>query len=137
MDNVEGILNGYRYALRNARKCFRELNDARLAAVRSPSYMGAPLTPGIGSSSVEKQVEIIDDLERKAAKARGKAADLAEKILDMIDALDEYEEKTILHMRYLNGCSYESIARELDLSRGYVLQLRQNAVRKLNDGRAG
>ena len=137
MENVKEILDSYRAAVKYTRSCFRELNEARLAGVRSPSFNGFSRSPGIGSSSVELQVEKIEMLERKAAKAREKALDLADQIFDMIDTLEDYTEKSVIRLRYLAGYSWPKVANVLQYSDKNVRRINRNAIKKLNAGRDG
>ena len=136
MENVREILEDYRNAVKYTRKCFRELNDARLAAVRSPSFTGFTRSPGIGSSSVERQAEIIDDLEQKAAKARGRALDLAEQVFDMLDELEDYNEKAVIRLRYVAGYSWPKVGMELHYTDRNVRRIHNAAIKELNAARS-
>ena len=121
----------YRPALRHTQRCFRELNDARGGGVRSPSFNGFPRTPGIGSSSVELQVEKIESLEQKAAKARRKALDLAEQIEDMLDALEDYTEKAVIRLHYLEGYTWQQVGTLLHLTDRSIRRIHGRAIKRL------
>lgn len=121
----------YRPALRRTQRCFRDLNDARVADVRSPSFNGFSRTPGIGSSSVELQIEKIETLEREAASAREKALELAEQIEDLIDALEEYDQKAVIRLRYVCGYSWPKVASLLHYSDRSVRRIHGKAIKNL------
>lgn len=134
--NVKQTLYEYRPALRHTQRCFRELSDARDAGVRSPSFNGFSRTPGIGSSSVELQVEKIEMLERKAASAREKTLDLAEQIEDMIDALDDHNQKAVIRLHYLNGYTWQEVALILHFTDRNVRRIHGKAIEELEKLRA-
>ena len=125
----------YQPALRHTQRCFRELNDARGGGVRSPSFNGFPRTPGIGSSSVELQVEKIETLEREAASAREKALELAEQIEDLIDALQEYDQKAVIRLRYVCGYSWPKVASLLHCTDRNVRRIHGKAIKNLEEKR--
>ena len=134
--NVKQTLYEYRPALRHTQRCFRELNDARDAGVRSPSFNGFSRTPGIGSSSVELQVEKIEMLEREAANAREKTLNLAEQIEDMIDALDDHNQKAVIRLHYLNGYTWEQVGLILHFTDRSVRRIHGKAIEELEKLRA-
>ena len=128
-------LYAYRDALHYTQHCFAELNDARREGVRSPSFNGFSRTPGIGSSSVELQIEKINDLEHRAAKARGKALELAEQIEDLIDALEEYDQKAVIRLRYVCGYSWPKVASLLHCTDRNVRRIHGKAIKNLEEKR--
>ena len=127
--DVKQTLRQYRPALQYARKCFRELDDARNEGLRSPRLDGMPR--GGGGNGLDEQIARIDALERKAAKARQKALDLAEEIEDMIDSLEDNRYKTVLSMRYLKGFSWVKVAMEMNYAEKYVFALHGKAIEEL------
>ena len=127
--DVKQTLRQYQPALAYARKCFRELDDARNEGLRSPRLDGMPR--GGGGNGLDEQVARIDALERRAAKARQKALDLAEQIEDMIDALDDNRYKTVLSLRYLKGYSWVKVSMEMNYAEKYLFALHGKAIEEL------
>lgn len=123
--DVKQILRQYQPALAYARKCFRELDDARGEGLRSPRLDGMPR--GGGGGGLDEQIARIDALERKAAKAREKALDLAEEIEAMIDGLDDNTQKSVMTLHYLRGYSWVKV--------GMILHYTDRNVRRIH-GRA-
>ncbi len=123
--DVKQTLRQYQPALAYARKCFRELDDARGEGIRSPRLDGMPR--GGGGGGLDEQIARIDALERKAAKAREKALDLAEEIEAMIDGLDDNTQKSVMTLHYLRGYSWVKV--------GMILHYTDRSVRRIH-GRA-
>ena len=120
--DVKQTLRQYQPALTYARKCFRELDDARGEGVRSPRLDGMPR--GGGGGGLDEQIARIDALERRAAKAREKALDLAEEIEAMIDGLDDNTQKSVMALHYLRGYSWVKV--------GMILHYSDRSVRRIH-----
>lgn len=127
--DVKQTLRQYRPALQYARKCFRELDDARNEGLRSPRLDGMPR--GGGGNGLDEQIARIDALERRAAKARKKALDLAEQIEDMIDALEDNTQKTVLSLHYLKGYSWVKVGMVLHYTDRNVRRIHGKALEEL------
>ena len=133
--DVKQTLRQYQPALAYAQKCFRELDDARGEGLRSPRLDGMPR--GGGGGGLDEQIARIDALERKAAKAREKALDLAEEIETMIDGLEDNRMKLILSLRYLKGYSWVKVAMQANYSEKYVFRIHGKAIAELRRQRDG
>lgn len=127
--DVKQTLRQYRPALQYARKCFRELDDARNEGLRSPRLDGMPR--GGGGNGLDEQIARIDALERKAAKARKKALDLEEEIEDMIDSLEDYTQKSVMTLHYLRGYSWVKVGMILHYTDRNVRRIHGKALEEL------
>ena len=99
------------------RRC-RELAERRTAVYRD--------TPGGGrrcSSSVEEYVVKIIDLEREIDRRIDEYVDLTREIETAIDRIDDDRYRDILRFRYINGWSWERIAREMHYDRRQITRL--------------
>lgn len=99
------------------RRC-RELAERRMAVYRD--------TPGGGrrcSSSVEEYVVKIIDLEREIDRCIDEYVDLTREIETAIDRIDDDRYRDILRFRYINGWSWERIAREMHYDRRQITRL--------------
>ena len=99
------------------RRC-RELAERRTAVYRD--------TPGGGrrcSSSVEEYVAKIIDLEREIDRRIDEYVDLTREIETAIDRIDDDRYRDILRFRYINGWSWERIAREMHYDRRQITRL--------------
>ncbi len=133
--DVKKILRQYQPALRYAQKCFEDLDDAREASVRSPRMDGMPR--GGGGGGLEEQIARIDALERRAAKAREKALVLAEEIEEMIELLEDYDQKAVIRMRYIKGETWEGVATNLYMSERTACRIHGRALEELRRKRNG
>ena len=91
-----------------ADKCFEELDEVLMIGPKSPQMDGLPR--GSGGADISETVAKIEAIRKKAEEARIKALNALEEIQDVIEAVPDYEEKTILRLRYINGMKWEEVA---------------------------
>lgn len=127
--DVKQTLQQYQPALIYARKCFGELDEARGEGLRSPRLDGMPR--GGGGGGLDEQIARIDALERKAARAREKALDLAEEIETMIESLDDVKQKEVLRLRYLRGYTWVKIGMRINYSEQHARWIHGKAIEEL------
>lgn len=127
--DIKAFLRSYRPALIAAQRTAEKLDDARAAGVRSPRLDGMPRTGG--GNGLEEQVARIDALERRLCREREKALKIAEIIEDMIDSLDDYEEKMVLRLRYIEGVTWEMIPLQVPMSISTAIRIHGRALEKL------
>lgn len=127
--SVEEILRSYIPAARHARECFLELDEARNALPRSPRMDGMPR--GGGSRGLDDQVARIEALEKRAEKARDKALTLEETIYDMMDALEDYAQKSTIKLHYVYGYTWVKVGMVMNYSESHARKINAKAVRTL------
>lgn len=129
MQDVKALLKGYIPALRYAEKCFRELDLAREATVRSPRMDGMPRTGSI--SGLEMQVAMIERIRKKAEKEREKVLKMCDQIMDLIDALEDPEQKTVIKLHYVYGYSWAEVAISAEMAERTVYYVHGKALANL------
>lgn len=113
-------------ALIERQQRYRELAERRTAVYRD--------TPGSGrrcSSSVEEYVVKIIDLEREIDRRIGEYVDLTREIEAAIDRVSDDRYRDILRYRYINGWSWERIAREMHYELRWIYRLHGRALREI------
>lgn len=129
MQDVKTLLKSYIPALRYAEKCFRELDIARESTIRSPRMDGMPRTGSI--SGLDLQVAMIDRIRRKAEKERDRVLKMLDKIEDMIESLEDPEQKTVIKLRYVYGYTWSEIAISTEMAERTVYYVHGKALANL------
>lgn len=127
--NAKDRLRAYLPALREAQQLAKEYDAAREVWIRSPRLDGMPRTSG--TSGLDEQVARIDAVMRRFEAAREKALEILEEVEDMIDALGEADERTVLRMKYVRGLTWEGVATEMCWSESTVRRIHARAVAEL------
>ena len=129
MQDIKQLLKAYIPSLRYAEKCFRELDLARESTVRSPRMDGMPRTGSV--SGLEMQVAMIERIRKKAEKEREKVLAMLDQIMDMIDMLDDPEQKTVIKLHYVYGYSWAEVAISADMAERTVYYVHGKALSEL------
>lgn len=127
--DVKLILRSYQPALRYCISCFEELDRKRAISLKSPKLDGMPRAGG--GAGLEEQVARIDDLERRAAKSRDRALAILDEVERMEERLDDFDEKSVIRLRYIRGLSWDEIAREMKFGQRSVYRIHGAAIKKL------
>lgn len=136
MQEIKAYLRSYIPALRYAEKCFRELDAVEDISVRSPKMDGMPRSPGL--HGLEDQVARIEAVREKAEKARAKVLAMLDDIEDRIEALENYDQKTVIKLRYIYGMEWTEIANEMSWSTRTVYNIHGRALAEMRkDERTG
>lgn len=129
--SVEKILRSYIPAARYATVCFLELDEARSAYPKSPRMDGMPRGGGCGG--LDEQVARIEALEKRAEKAREAALSLEETIYDMIDALDDFAQKSTIKLHYIYGYPWVKVGMMIHYSESHARWINANAIKALKE----
>lgn len=129
MQDVKAYLRSYIPTLRYAQLCFRELDMAMDVSIKSPRLDGMPRGGSLGG--LELQVAEIEALRRKAEKAREKVLAMLDQIENMIDGLDDMDQKMVIKMRYIYGCQWAEIAVSANMAERTVYYLHGKALAEL------
>ena len=129
MQDVKTLLKSYIPALKYAEKCFRELDIARESTIRSPRMDGMPRTGSV--SGLELQVAMIERIRRKAEKERDRVLKMLDQIEDMIESLEDPEQKTVIKLRYVYGYTWSEIAISTEMAERTVYYVHGKALANL------
>ena len=129
MQDIKILLKSYIPALKYAEKCFRELDIARESTIRSPRMDGMPRTGSV--SGLELQVAMIDRIRRKAEKERDRVLKMLDQIEDMIESLEDPEQKTVIKLRYVYGYTWSEIAISTEMAERTVYYVHGKALSNL------
>lgn len=136
MQEIKAYLRSYIPALRYAEKCFRELDAVEDISIRSPKMDGMPRSTGL--HGLEEQVARIEAVREKAEKARAKVLAMLDDIEDRIEALENYDQKTVIKLRYIYGMEWTEIANEMSWSTRTVYNIHGRALAEMRkDERTG
>ncbi len=136
MQEIKAYLRSYIPALRYAEKCFRELDAVEDISIRSPKMDGMPRSPGL--HGLDDQVARIEAVRERAEKARAKVLAMLDDIEDRIEALENYDQRTVIKLRYIYGMEWTEIANEMSWSTRTVYNIHGRALAEMRkDERAG
>lgn len=136
MQEIKAYLRSYIPALRYAEKCFRELDSVEDISIRSPKMDGMPRSPGL--HGLDDQIAWIEAVREKAEKARAKVLAMLDDIEDRIEALENYDQRTVIKLRYIYGMEWTEIANEMSWSTRTVYNIHGRALAEMRkDERAG
>lgn len=126
---VKTYLRSYQPALKYWELCTRRLDEARDIGVRSPKMDGMPRS-GAGGG-IEMQIDRIMAAERRLNKARDEALEILEGIEDMIESLENFDQKRILRLRYIDGLTWDEVAMDAGFSERSVRRIHGRALEEL------
>lgn len=120
---------------RDADKLFRQLTyrleEARTAA-RHITQNFSPTPSGSGDGqSLARAVEREDDLERQVAFQLAECNALFEEIDEALQQLPDHRDYTVMKKYYLDGLTWEQIARDMNYSLGMIFIIRRKALEQL------
>lgn len=120
---------------RSADKLFRQLTyrleEARAAARRTTQNF-SPTPSGSGDGqSLARAVEREDDLERQVAFQLAECNALFEEIDEALQQLPDHRDYTVMKKYYLDGLTWEQIARDMNYSLGMIFIIRRKALEQL------
>lgn len=82
-------------------------------------------------SHMENTVVKIIDLENEINEDIDRLVDIKADIMETINQVDDPIKQIILEMRYINGKTWEDVARELRFDRRWVLRLHGGALKEI------
>lgn len=129
MQEIKAYLRSYIPALRYAEKCFRELDAVEDISIRSPKMDGMPRSPGL--HGLEDQVARIEAVREKAEKARAKVLAMLDDIENRVEALENYDQRTVIKLRYIYGMEWAEIANETSWSMRTVFYIHGRALAEM------
>lgn len=127
---IKAFLRQYRAALLYAERCARDLDALRDVGIRSPRLDGMPRSTG-GTGGLDRQMILIDAAQRRLDREREKALALLEETEDLIAELEDYRQKNVIRLRYIDGLNWEQIATELHWSERTVYNIHGKALEAL------
>ena len=108
-----------------------QVASLRSLAERSTATLSAASCSGTGSRGMERFVLIIAGLEKEIEQDTVRMTSLMEEISLAINSVDDCNQRTLLHLRYICFLSWEDIAEELGLSVSFVYKLHRRALSNL------
>lgn len=126
---IKSYLRSYQPALKYWELCTRRLDEAREVGIRSPKMDGMPRTGSGGG--IEMQVDRILAAERRLNRARDEAMAILEGIEDMIASLENFDQKRILRLRYIDGLTWDEVAMDSGFSERSVRRIHGRALEEL------
>lgn len=102
----------------------RELQS--LAEKITPSYNGMP--GGGGGNRMAEAVERMEALDRQLCKILAKRSACCMQVLGMVENVEDGTLRSLLHLRYIDGKTWEEIAVEMNYSYRQVLRLHGDAL---------
>lgn len=113
-------LSQYLKAKRYAEKCFEKLDELDIGP-RSPKMDGMPRASGI--SDLADTVAQRERIRKKWEAAQKRALDLAEEISEVIEAVPDLDERTLLRLRYINGLKWDKVADKMSYSLPQIFRI--------------
>ena len=126
---VKAYLRSYQPALKYWELCTRRLDEAKEISLKSPKIDGMPR--GGTSGGIEMQIDRILAAEKRLEKARDQALAILNGIEDMIESLDDFEMKTVLRLRYIDGLTWDEVAIHATWSTRTVRRIHGRALDEL------
>lgn len=120
-------LNGYKYARMRAKRVAEQIQQLRLDTM-FPCLQGDGMPRGSNQSDLSDYMERKDELMEELKKKELDAVDQYREIHKAIKRMRDEEEKEILERKYLMQKSWETIAKELGISRRTAIRIHGNAL---------
>lgn len=125
--DIKAYLRSYIPARRYAEKCFRDL-DAEVF-LRSPKMDGMPRS--VEAHGLEEQVARIEAARKKAEAARAKVLAMLEDIENRIEALENFDQRTVIKLHYIDGLSWAKVAQEMYISERTLYYIHGRALAEM------
>ena len=106
-----------------------DLND--LARKATGILTGMPHNPNKGTSSLDRIIAKIVDLQTEINQDIDKLVDLKRDLRDVIESVDDIDQRFILEKRYLCWASWPEIAVEMNISNRWLFHLHDLALEKI------
>ena len=129
--DIEEWLDQYRSLQEYAMQCARRVDEARNHSLRSPSFDRGVKCSGI--FSLDLPVVKIEADEKWFQKAKEKFFSRLDELGDMIEQLEEYDQKLVLINRYYLGKTRKEIAKEMPYSEKTVWRIHKSAMKALQE----
>ena len=135
--DVKALLESYIPAHKYALLCAREYDALEDAVLKSPKMDGMPRTQSI--HGLEYEAARREAARKKLDKARTESLKLLEEIENLIDSLDDFDQKQIIRMRYIIGADarscrkmpWDEVAKETNWCRAQVYKIHGMALEVL------
>ena len=128
-EDIKAFLKSYLPALRSAERWFREWDNAEDVSVRSPKLDGMPRSTGV--HGLELQVELIERCRTRAEKERDKALKILDQIEDMVDRLEDADQRRLIRDRYITGMEWAEVADDVNMSLRTVYRVHGQALAEM------
>ena len=120
-------LNGYKYARMRAKRVAEQIQQLRLDTMFQ-RLQGDGMPRGSNQSDLSDYMERYDELMEELKKEELDAIEQYTNIHRAIEWMEDEEEKGILERKYLMRKSWETIAKELGISRRTAIRIHGNAL---------
>lgn len=130
MDNTH-ILKRIRFVDIEIKQKIDELERLKNTLFRSPQLKEISVQEskvGLKDDTYVKIMEYKDTIEKKIEEL----VDLKQRVLNVIDSIDDTEKRLILTMRYVNLKTWEQIERDLPMSRKTMFIVHKKAVKEFD-----
>lgn len=107
------------------------LND--LSTKCTATFSDMPRSPNRGNSRFEDTVVKIIDLEHQIDDEIDRLVDVKRKIIEVISLVPNYEQQTLLELRYLNFKTWEQIAVDMNYGIDNIYKLHRKALNAVDD----
>ena len=131
-DKVKRILQSYQYCLNQIDAACDEIEKLDVRRKRI-TIQFREVHGGCGGDYTEAVIENIQGLEREIENYTKQLDAERRRIQVWIDALDDYRERSVLGLCYLNGLTFEKISEKLNYDYAYVRRLHGRAIDKLRE----
>ena len=75
----------------------------------------------------------IDEQEREKEALQKECVEAKLKAVKMINTLEQELHKSVLHLKYIEGCSFRRIAKELEYSYEYIVEVHGRALKAIEN----
>ena len=131
-DKVKRVLQSYQYCLHQIDAACDEIEklDTRRKRI---TVQYREVHGGGGSDYTEAVIESIQKLERDIM-TKTKQLEAERRMVEIwIDSLEDYQERQVLGLRYINGMKFEDIAKKLNYNQDHVKRLHGWGINKLRE----
>lgn len=132
MDNgkdVKDILRAYQPALKYAMKCMAEWDAAEQISVSSPKMDGMPRSGA--THGLELQVALIEEKRKLAERERERFFEIQSEVYEMIDSLEDPDQRNVLAKRYIDGMEWAEVANYANMAERTVYYVHGKALAEL------
>lgn len=131
-DKVKRILQSYQYCLHQIDAACDEIEKLDVRRKRI-TIQFREVHGGGRSDYTEEVIDNIQGLERKIESNTKQLDAERRRVQIWIDALDDFRERSVLGLCYLNGLTFEQIAEKLNYDYAYVRRLHGRTIDKLRE----
>ena len=128
---IKAFLASFRIERKKCIELLQDWQDLENPHVKSLSFTYSGNVRSSGTRTLDRDLMKIERAKERYARQLDKTVGVLERLWDVIDALSDYDMKTLMLLRYLYGKPWEIVAQEMDCSDPLCYRIHNEALEEI------